>query len=170
MKKIAMAVLLSATGVAAFAAGPSGIDKADREFIQKAAAGGMLEVAWGKLADAKSQNADIKAFAATLQKDHGAANDELKTLAEKKNVTLPSTLPAKEQKQVDKLSKARHFDEDFTEENVKDHKKDIKDFERASKHAKDPDVKAFAAKTLPTLQAHLQQAEQLHNASKGRKG
>lgn len=168
MKKTAIALMLAAAG-SAFAAGPSSLDKADQEFIQKAAAGGMLEVAWGKLAETKAQNADLKSFAATLQKDHSAANDELKALADKKGVTLPTTLPAKEQKEVDKLSKAKNFDEEFTEQNVKDHKKDIKEFEHASKSAKDPDVKAFASKALPTLQAHLQQAEQLHKASKGKK-
>jgi putative membrane protein len=168
--KTCIAVLLATVGSAAFAAGPSTLDKGDREFIEKAAAGGMLEVAWGKLAESKSQNADVKSFAAMLQKDHGAANDELKALAGKKGMTLPATLPAKEQKEVDKLSKAKNFDEDFTEENMKDHKKDVKEFEKASKDAKDPDVKAFAAKTLPALQAHLQQAEQLHKAVKGKKG
>jgi putative membrane protein len=170
MKKTCIALLLAAAGSAALAAGPSTLDKGDRDFIEKAAAGGMLEVAWGKLAQAKSQNGDVKSYAAMLEKDHGAANDELKALADKKGVKLPTTLPAKEQKELDKLSKAKRFDEDFTEENVKDHKKDVKEFEKAAKGAKDPDVKAFASKTLPTLQAHLQQAEQLHKAVKGKKG
>lgn len=170
MKKTCIAFLLAAAGSAALAAGPSSLDKADREFIEKAAAGGMLEVAWGKLAESKSQNADVKSYAATLQKDHGAANDELKALAEKKGLSLPTAMPAKQQKELDKVSKAKHFDEEFTEENVKDHKNDIKDFEKASKDAKDPDVKAFAAKTLPTLQGHLQKAEQLHKSVKGQKG
>jgi putative membrane protein len=170
MNKTFLTLLLAAAGSATFAAGPSNLDKADRDFIEKAAAGGMLEVAWGKLAETKSENADVKSYATTLQKDHGAANEELTTLAQKKGVVLPTTLPAKEQKELDKLSKAKHFDEDFTEENVKDHKKDVKDFESAAKSAKDPDVKAFAAKTLPTLQAHLQRAEQLHKAVKSGKG
>lgn len=166
MKATTTFVALSTLCCAVLAAGPAKLDKQDLEFVQKAAAGGLAEVAQGKLAETKSQNADVKAYAAMLQKDHTAANDELKALAERKGVTLPTTLPAKEQKEIEKLSKGRHFDEDFTEESVKDHKKDIKEFEKASKSAKDPDVKAFAAKTLPTLQAHLQHAEQLHKAAK----
>ena len=53
---------------------------------------------------------------------------------------------------------------------LEDHKHDIKDFEKASKGAKDPDVKAFAAKTLPTLQSHLQRAQEIDKAMKGKKG
>lgn len=166
MKTTTTLVALSTLCCAALAANPSKLDKHDLEFVQKAAAGGMAEVAQGKLAEAKSQNTDVKAFGTMLEKDHSAANDELKSLAQQKGVTLPTTMTAKEQRQVDKLSKAKHFDEEFTEESVKDHKKNIKDFEKASKDAKDPDVKAFAAKTLPTLQAHLQRAEELHKASK----
>lgn len=166
MKHALTALVLAAAATSSFAA-PLAED--DKEFIQHAAGGGMLEVQAGKLVESKAQNADVKSYGAMLVKDHTAANDELKTLAQSKGVTLPSTLPRHEQGELDKLGKAKNFDHEFLEHSVKDHKKDVKEFEKASKSAKDPDVKAFAAKTLPTLQSHLQQAESLEKSVKDKK-
>ena len=169
MKRSLTALVLAAAASLALAQDKSAIDKVDKNFIEKAAAGGMLEVQWGQLAETKAQNPDIKTYAAMLVKDHTAANDELKALAQSKGVTMPTALPRHEQGQLDKLGKAKNFDQEFVEENIEDHKKDVKDFEKASQSAKDPEVKAFAAKTLPTLKAHLQQAESLQKSVKARK-
>jgi len=168
MKKLLPLLLVAACG-AVFAQNAQ-LDKKDREFLEKAAAGGLMEVQVGQLAESKAQNADVKAFGSTLVKDHSAANDELKALAQKKGVPLPTALPRKEQKEIDKLSKSKDFDKDFVKHvGVSDHKKDIKDFEKAAKDGKDPDVKAFASKTLPTLQSHLQTAEGLEKSTKSKK-
>lgn len=56
------------------------------------------------------------------------------------------------------------FDKAYMKHMVDDHKKDVSEFEKASRSAKDPEVKAFAAKTLPTLKAHLQQAQTTYDA------
>lgn len=167
MKKLLPLVIAMACG-AAFAQNAQ-LDKKDREFMEKAAAGGMMEVEVGKIAEQKAQNADVKSFGSMLNSDHTAANQELMALAQKKGVTLPTALPKKEQKTVDKLSKSKNFDKDFTKDAVSDHKKDIKEFEKEAKNGKDADVKAFAEKTLPTLQKHLQTAEGLEKSMKGKK-
>jgi putative membrane protein len=168
-KQLTLLTLAAACGLA-FAADNAALSKHDKDFIEKAAAGGMLEVQAGKMAESKAQNAEVKSFGSMLVTDHSAANDELKALAQKKGVTLPTELPKKEQKKVDKMAKAKDFDKTFIhEQGVEDHKHDVKDFEKASKDAKDPDVKAFAAKTLPTLQKHLQRAEELEKSMKGKK-
>jgi len=166
-----LAVFLGALAVAgAGFAADAGLAKADQKFMQDAAAGGMFEVEAGKLAQSKGQSDGVKAFGGMLEKDHSAANDELKALAGKKGVTLPTALPKDMQKQLDKLGKAKDFDKEFVKDvGLKDHKKDISKFEKASKSAKDADVKAFAAKTLPTLQHHHQEAETLEKAMKSAK-
>src|SRR4051812_10483629 len=103
MHKSLFALIITAAATATFAADNAGaLAKPDKAFIEKAAAGGMLEVEWGKLADSKGQNADVKSFGAMLVKDHSAANEELKALAQKKGVALPASLPSKQQKEVDK--------------------------------------------------------------------
>jgi putative membrane protein len=169
MKKLLPALLCAACGMA-FAQNAH-LDKKDREFIEKAAAGGMEEVQAGKMAEGKAQNADVKSFANMLITDHSANNQELQALAQQKGVTLPGTLPKKQEKKIDKMEKAKDFDKTFIHvQGIQDHKEDIKDFEKASKDAKDPDVKAYAAKTLPVLQKHLQRAEEIEKSLGGRKG
>jgi putative membrane protein len=167
MKTSLIALSLLTAGSLAWAAD---LARQDKEFFEKAAAGGMYEVEVGKLAESKAQNADVKAFGAMLVKDHSAANDELKSLAQKKGVTLPAALPKSEQKDLDKLAKAKNFDKEFIDEvGLEDHKKDIKLFQKAAKDSRDADVKAYAAKTLPTLQQHHQRAQELDKALKGKK-
>lgn len=141
------------------------VSKKDQEFFTKAAAGGMYEVEAGKLAQARGTSEPVKSYGATLVKDHGMANDELKSLAAAKGAKLPATLPADKQKRLDKIGKARNFDKEFIDEvGLDDHKKDIGLFEKAAKDADDADVKAFAARTLPTLKAHREHAEGLKKA------
>jgi putative membrane protein len=138
------------------------VSKKDQEFFTKAAGGGLYEVEAGKLAQTKGQSEGVKSFGGMLVKDHGAANDELKALASKKGAILPAGVPADKQKKLDKLSKEKDFDKEFVNEvGLDDHKVDIALFEKTSKDADDADVKAFAAKTLPTLKAHREHAEGL---------
>lgn len=168
MKKLLPLVIATACG--AVWAQNAHLDKKDREFMEKAAAGSMMEVEVGKLAEQKAQSPDVKAFGATLVKDHTAANEDLMAIAQKKGVQLPTTLPKKEQKEIDKLSKSKDFDKDFVKHvGVTEHKKDIKEFEKEAKNGKDAEVKGFASKTLPTLQSHLQTAEGLEKSMKGKK-
>jgi putative membrane protein len=138
---------------------------ADVAFLQKAAEGGMAEVRLAKLAQARGTNADLKAFAARLERDHTAVNDELKGLAAGKNVTLPGA-PAKASALEDRLSKlsGAAFDRAYVAAMVDDHRKDVAAFESAALHGADADVKAFALKTVPTLKDHLQQVVGLSKA------
>jgi putative membrane protein len=134
---------------------------ADSAFVTKAAIGGMAEVKLGQLATQKASNADVKSFAQQMVDDHGKANDELKQLASKKGVTLPTDIDAKHQATYDRLSKlsGAEFDRAYMQEMVSDHRTDVNEFRRESKSGADPDVKGWAAKTLPTLEHHLQMAE-----------
>lgn len=144
-------------------AGPAAPDAA---FLQKTAEGGLAEVKLAKLVQGKAENGDVKAFAARLERDHTAANEALKGLAAGKNVTLP-TAPSKStatlEAKLSKLSGAA-FDRAYVAAMIDDHRRDIAAFEKAALHAADPEVKAFAEKTLPTLKDHLQQAQKLSTA------
>jgi len=134
---------------------------ADNGFVTKAANGGLAEVKLGTLATQKAASADVKAFGQQMVDDHGKANDELKQLASSKGITLPTNIDAKEQAKYDRLSKlsGAEFDRAYMKEMVSDHRMDVSEFRRESQRGSDPDVKAWAAKTLPTLEHHLQMAE-----------
>ncbi|MFL6275107.1 MAG: DUF4142 domain-containing protein [Blastocatellia bacterium] len=138
------------------------LSSADRDFMSKAAVGGMEEVALGRLATQKGANADVKAFGQRMVDDHSRAGNELNSLAAQKNVTLPTALDQEHQADVDKLSKlsGAAFDREYMSMMVKDHVEDVAEFERAAATGSDNDVKAWAGRTVPTLRQHLQMAQE----------
>jgi putative membrane protein len=146
--------------VTAFAA-EKGLTSAEKSFIKDAASGGEMEVQLGKVAQQKGTAQEVKDFGKKMETDHGQAGDELKALASQNNVELPAQLERKHQMTVDKLSKytGADFDKKYMADMVSDHKKDIAKFKKASKKAKDPALKQWIDKTLPTLEQHLQLAE-----------
>jgi putative membrane protein len=150
------------------------LSTADRQFVTKAAQGGMAEVELGQLATQKAQSAQVKQFGQRMVDDHTKANDQLKQVASQENITLPTGLDAKDQALKDRLEKlsGAQFDKVYMQHMVMDHKKDIAEFQKEANSGKDQQVKQFAQQTLPTLQQHLQMAQQDEQAvmKKGNNG
>lgn len=143
--------------------------RSDESFMKEAAHAGAAEIEASKLAQTKAKSADVKSFADTMIADHTKVADELKALAASKNVKLPDG-PSVGQKAEIKLIDAGDndkFDERYAKHfGVKAHQDTIKLFEEASREAKDPEVKAWATKTLPGLKHHLEMAQALNAAPK----
>jgi putative membrane protein len=133
------------------------VEKGDAQFAVEAASGGMTEVELGKLAEQRAVNNMVKNFGAMMVKDHSKADDKLQVLAKAKNINLPNEPNAGDQQTIDQLMKlsGRDFDKAYISDMIDDHKNDIREFKYASKNCNDPDIKHFAAKTLPVLQNHL---------------
>jgi putative membrane protein len=136
-------------------------------FVKKAALGGMTEVELGKLAQSKSKDSNVKAFADRMVRDHSKANAELTGIAKGKGVEVPMSLDAEHQAMVKDLSgkSGTEFDTAYSKHMVMDHAKTIALFEGATQNS-DADLAAFARKTLPTLKEHKQMADALPGASK----
>jgi putative membrane protein len=134
----------------------------DETFVMKAAHAGMEEVELGKLAVEKASSDEVKKFGQRMVDDHSKANEELKTLAQNKKITLPTDVDAKEKALHDRLMKLSgpDFDRAYLRAMLTDHREDVAEFRKEAKSGNDPDVKAWAAKTLPTLEEHLKLAEQ----------
>jgi putative membrane protein len=145
-----------------------GVDP-DKAFVLEAASGGMMEVELGRMASNQASSDDVKKFGQRMVDDHSKANNELSSLAQKKNITLPAEMGKKEQATRDHLSKLNGaaFDKAYMQHMVADHTKDVRAFEHESKMGKDPDIKAWAGQTLPTLQDHLKQAKQVSSSLAG---
>ena len=139
----------------------SNLSAADKDFVMKAAIGGMSEVQMGQTAQQKGQSADVKTFGNRMVTDHSKANDELKQLATTKGLALPTDVDAAHKKTADEIAakSGKAFDKAYMTDMVKDHEEDVKEFEKQSKSANDADIKNWAAKTLPTLQEHLRMAK-----------
>jgi len=143
-------------------------DQDDTEFAGKAAVGGMAEVEFGKIALSKSTNAEVKAFADMMVKDHGKANEELKTIASSKNITLPTSLDEEHTKKMNDLNKltGRDFDKEYVNAMVDGHKKTLDLMEKEAKDGKDAELRAFASKTAPIVKAHLDQIQKIDDSMK----
>jgi putative membrane protein len=133
----------------------------DARFIDHVARDNEGEIELGKLAVQKAQSPEVKALAQRLVTDHSKANQQLKRLAQKESVSVP-TGAGKEQKdlraQLEKLNGAA-FDRAFVDAEVKDHQNDITFYQNESNRLQDPQLRSFAQQTLPVLQEHLQMAE-----------
>lgn len=149
------------------------LSNADKGFIKDAAVDGLYEVEIGKIASQRAADPAVKSFAQMLVNHHSAANDELKQLASSRNVEIATELPMMKRRSVERLSKmsGSEFDREFVNKvMIKEHEKDIKRFEEASREAKDPEVRAWAEKTLPTLRQHLADAQKLPPAASASTG
>jgi putative membrane protein len=132
----------------------------DKEFVSKAGMAGLAEMQMANLALQKTSNADVKAFAQRVITDHSKSNAELAEFATTKGLALPTELAAESKAGFDHLESLNgaEFDKAYMQHMVEDHQKAVALFQNASANATDPDLKAWAGRTLPTLQAHLQLA------------
>ncbi len=154
MYKFALGI---ATMTLTFALTAAAADNPDASFYKKAAEGGLAEVDLGKLAQGKSTTPAVKDFGAMMVADHSAANEKLSAIAARKNITLPtspSTSQIASKAKLELLSGAT-FDKSYIKGMVEDHQEDIKEFQQEAASGQDPDAKAYAVATLPTLKKHL---------------
>jgi putative membrane protein len=138
------------------AAKNSAVSAKDKTFMKKAAKGGMMEVAMGKLAEQKGQSEDVQSFGKRMVADHSKANDELKKIAAQKNVKLPTKEP----------TVSWSSDKGYMDMMVKDHEKDLTEFREEASGGSDPDVKKFAEDTAKVVQEHLDLAKQTRSKLK----
>jgi putative membrane protein len=135
----------------------------DAAFVAMAASSGMHEVELGTIAKEKAKNENVKKFADTMVRDHTKANEELKTAAKAAGIPVPDKMSEKHQKHVEmfKNYKGDNFDADYLKHMVESHTQGLALFKRASKEAKSKELKDFATKFVPAVDAHLGVAKNL---------
>ncbi|MGI8961268.1 MAG: DUF4142 domain-containing protein [Bryobacteraceae bacterium] len=140
----------------------------DKKFVNDAALGGMAEVELGKVATQKAASDAVKQFGQKMVDDHTKANDQLKEIASRENMSIPDSLDSKHRSRIEKLSKLSGpaFDKAYVKDQVKDHEKDVSDFKSEAQNGSDPNIKQFASSTLPTLEQHLSMAKDLNKTEK----
>jgi len=156
-------------GLATFAlvasAHAENLTSADQEFVKSAYQSGIAHLRLAELARDKTSNADVQTFAARLIADHGKANAELKTLAETKGLTLvsgPSTNALAAARELDSRAGA-DFDKAFAAYEVSHHRRSVQAYEQAGTGTQNSDIRAYVAKTLPTLKERLAAAQSLQD-------
>jgi len=136
-------------------------DEKSSEFLVRATNSGMTEVMLARLAQQKATINSVKSFAAMLEKDHSAVNDQVKSFGSQRNVTLPATITDDKQKMYADMEKmtGKAFDKEYISMMIKSHNDGIDLFENAKANASDIDIKNFADKILPTLKIHRDSAQ-----------
>jgi putative membrane protein len=142
------------------------LNSGERKFVQMAADMDAREVQFSERAKEKAQDAQVREFATLMIQEHGKTNRELLKLAERFHQS--GGPPYKRQdrsvkKAVAELSalQGAQFDQRYMEAMLQDHQESVRLFEREAKSGKDPELKAFAAQTLPHLKAHLEKAREI---------
>lgn len=160
-------IFLAGSFAVAFVANAHAADvtTTDQLFVKNAYQSGLANARLGELAEGKSANADVKAFATRLIADEGKANAELRTLAETKGLSLvnsPSTVALANTRILEAKAGA-DFDKTFAAHMVNDRKRTVEIYDRAGTKTQDTDIRAFITKTLPTLKGHLAAAQTLQD-------
>jgi putative membrane protein len=152
----------NANGITPGSSSAKAVSSSDKKFAMEAAQGGLAEVELGRLAIQKSQSDKVKQFGQRMVDDHTSANKDLESVAQKNNITLPSSINSKDQGLKDRLSalSGAEFDPAYIQAMVKDHEKDIVEFQKESMSGSNADLKGFVAQTVPTLQEHLRMARE----------
>ena len=164
---LAVGCLLALAGVSSARAADTEnrgqLSSGDYKFAVEATRGGMAEVSLGQLAAQKSTDPAVQQFAQRMVTDHTKANQQLAQILAQKGVTIPTPTASSEQREMDRLQKLSgvDFDKAYMDHMLKDHKKDVREFQRTAQSGQDADLKAFAANTLPVLQDHLKMAQDL---------
>ena len=135
------------------------------DFVQKAGMSDMYEVEAGKIASQKGQTAPVKGFGEMMVTAHSKTTEELKGIvaSEKINVDLPTKLDSKHQKLIDDLNAASNadFDKTYAKQQVDGHQEAVNLFDSYANKGDNAALKAFAQKTLPVIQQHLDEAKKL---------
>jgi putative membrane protein len=161
-----MKILLTVIFGVLIGAGIAGAeDLSNAEFAKKAGAAGLAEVHMGKMGGQKASDAEVKAFAEKMVADHTKANKELATLAKSKGLEVPTEADLMHKGVMEKFEHQKadaDFDHDYMQQMVRDHQATVELFKSAAaEESLDPEVRAWAKKTLPTLQGHLKNAQEL---------
>jgi len=137
--------------------------KDDSEFLVDIAEVNLAEIEIGKLAQTKSTNPEVKKFGKMLVDEHTKSASEVSALAKAKNFTLPTSLTEDGQEEYKKLNEKSglDFDKKFADMMIDGHEKAIDKLQKATKEAKDEDVKLWASNNIAPLTAHLEHAKLL---------
>jgi putative membrane protein len=137
----------------------------DADFAVKAAEDGMLEVRVAQIAATNASSSEVKNFAKSIIADHNKVNEELRSLATSKNISLPASLGDRCQRKYDKIASksGREFDKDFADLMVKDHKDLVDSYKKEAEKGNDADIKSFASRNISRLEHHLAMAQDLED-------
>ena len=160
---IAITVMtLAGAGIGLAAEQEAGMQK-EKAFLMKAAGGQKGEIALGQMAAERAESDKVKQFGHRMIEDHQKASQEVSKLASQEGIDLPSGMPTMQKEKAQQLSQlsGKDFDRAYITYMLREHMKDVTEFEHSAKHLTDPQVQQWASATLPVLKEHLKIARNI---------
>jgi putative membrane protein len=156
-------ILLAAAQLAAAA-----LSNTDKQFMITAARTDMIEAHEGQMAESQANRANVKDFGKLLVQDHTQSYEQLTALSSKAGVSIPKGIDAAKVPALEPLLRLKgdRFDREFTRDEIAAHRRALAAFKREAEHGQDADVKAYASSMIPTLEKHLQLAEECAKPAK----
>ena len=157
---VCTALLLATALPGAFGAS----EPTSKQFVKDAVESNLAEIKASELALTKSDNPAVKSFAQRMIDDHTKGNTQLEAVAARENIKVPddSAITQRAELKMLQMKSGAGFDKSYLDQMKKDHDKAVKLFKDAASSGKvDADLKAFASKTLPTLEQHQHAVMQL---------
>lgn len=139
------------------------ISAESQEFLREAASAGATEVELGRIAAQRAHNDRVRDYGQRMVTDHSSANEDLERVARDVGVQVSSEPNPHHDSMIDRVAneQGESFDREYLNMMVNDHQKVVTKFEEQAQNGPDPEVKAFAQRTLPTLREHLRLARDL---------
>jgi putative membrane protein len=140
--------------------GPTAPHANDAEFMMTAAHSDQNEIQQSKMALAKGVTGMAKDMANKMIADHTKSTADLKQIAAKKGVTLPTDMDADHKAMAPAMEKlsGKAFEQQYIKQMVADHQKTANTMAAHQTMTKDPALQGFITKTLPVVESHLQMA------------
>lgn len=139
--------------------GAQPISGSERDFLVEAGSGHLAEIQTAQIAQQRAGSTDVQNLAQQMIQEHTRLSNNLQQVAQQANVSVPNQLSSQHQQDYDRLVKysGQEFDRQYLQHLINDHQRDIDRYQRMASQASDPNVRAYAQQTLPSLRQHLQQ-------------
>jgi len=136
-------------------------EKRDADCLLKAYSSNLFEIRVSENASLNASTPEVKKLGAMLMEAHTKMNSEVKALAEKKQVSLPTDLTDEQRKKIEELAEktGTDYDKKYVEMMKEKHKHAIDTYEKDADECVDPDIKAWANKSLSEVRSHLDMVE-----------
>jgi putative membrane protein len=141
----------------------------DKKFVKTAMQGSMVEIKLGQLASQNGGSEEVKQFGQRMVEDHTKLSEQMKPIASQLGVTPPDDEGAMHKALAKKLQgkTGAEFDKEYMQAMVKDHEKDLSEFQKEASSGKSQAVKDAASQGAPIIQEHLKMAQQISQKVSG---
>ena len=163
MKKTTLAAALAMALAPLAGTTAAAADRGGAQFMMNVARAGAAEVELSRLATQRADERDVRRFADQMVNDHARMGEDLRRLAAREGVRLPSGMDANHRAAYNRLRRMNGdaFDRAYARQMANDHEQALALFREQARNGRDREVRDFAQRALDTIEHHRQMARDL---------